>query len=145
MSDLIKVKKLIEMLEASSLNELELETEEGRIRLVKQISSSVPVIQQIPQSVAAFEPQIQLAPEGPQALSINSPMVGTFYRSASPGGQPFVEIGKTFSKGNTLCIIEAMKMMNQVIAEVDGVITKVFIENGDSVEFDQLLFEYRVL
>ena len=144
--DIRKVKRLVEMLENSNLEEIEIKEGEESVRLVKSLGSQ-----------QSFQPQSIVLPQEtqpgvtPQAIetpeevvkesnSINSPMVGTFYASASPESKPFVTIGQTIKKGDTLCILEAMKMMNQVQAESDGKIIEILVNNAEPVEFDQPLF-----
>ena len=137
--DLRKIKKLIEMLQESDLNEIEVKEGEESVRINRKKGNV-----EIPQQIGA--PQIQKKDivenvEKPEEnLSyIQSPMVGTFYRSPAPGKPPFVEIGQKVKKGDTVCIIEAMKMMNQVKSEFDGKIVDIKVENGQPVEFNESL------
>ncbi len=152
--DIRKVKKLIEMLEESQLNEIEIKEGEESVKLVKAIS--VPVQEQIVTSnIAASAPQPvamnEVAPvesdikesTDPETISgktIDSPMVGTFYAAPNPGAKDFVSVGDKISEGDVLCIIEAMKMMNEVKADSSGIIKQVLIENAEPVEFGQPLF-----
>ena len=152
--DIRKVKKLIEMLEESQLNEIEIKEGEESVKLVKAIS--VPVQEQIVTSnIAATAPQPvamnEVAPvesdikesTDPETISgktIDSPMVGTFYAAPNPGAKDFVSVGDKISEGDVLCIIEAMKMMNEVKADSSGIIKQVLIENAEPVEFGQPLF-----
>ncbi|MDX1452839.1 MAG: acetyl-CoA carboxylase biotin carboxyl carrier protein [Oleiphilaceae bacterium] len=144
--DIRKIKKLIELIEESDIEELEIKEGDDAIRLTRrgrQIASAPA----IPQPVAA---QPAPAPSNPEASkessatktgqTINSPMVGTFYRSPSPDAAPFVEVGQSVKAGDVLCIVEAMKMMNQIEADRSGTIVSIEVENGQPVEFDQPLF-----
>ena len=152
--DIRKVKKLIEMLEESQLNEIEIKEGEESVKLVKAIS--VPDQEQIVTSkIAATAPQPidmnevtsvesdteeSTEPETISGKIIDSPMVGTFYAAPNPGAKDFVSVGDKISEGDVLCIIEAMKMMNEVKADSSGIIKQVLIENAEPVEFGQPLF-----
>ena len=152
--DIRKVKKLIEMLEESQLNEIEIKEGEESVKLVKAIT--VPVQEQIVTSnIAATTPQPvamnevtsvdsdtkeSTDPETISGKTIDSPMVGTFYAAPNPGAKDFVSVGDKISEGDVLCIIEAMKMMNEVKADSSGIIKQVLIENAEPVEFGQPLF-----
>jgi len=151
--DIRKVKKLIEMLEESQLNEIEIKEGEESVKLVKAIS--VPVKEQIVTSntvAPAPQPGVmndnvskdsdisQSAEETITGQTIDSPMVGTFYAAPNPGAKDFVSVGDKISEGDVLCIIEAMKMMNEVKADSSGTIKQVLIENAEPVEFGQPLF-----
>ena len=152
--DIRKVKKLIEMLEESQLNEIEIKEGEESVKLVKAIT--VPVQEQIVTSnIAATAPQPpamnevtsvesdtkeSTEPETISGKTIDSPMVGTFYAAPNPGAKDFVSVGDKISEGDVLCIIEAMKMMNEVKADSSGIIKQVLIENAEPVEFGQPLF-----
>jgi len=146
--DIRKVKKLIEMLEESQLNEIEIKEGEESVKLVKAIS--VPVQEQIVTSNAvapAPQPAVVNADSSQSAeeetvsgQTIDSPMVGTFYAAPNPGAKDFVSVGDKISEGDVLCIIEAMKMMNEVKADSSGTIKQVLIENAEPVEFGQPLF-----
>ncbi len=152
--DIRKVKKLIEMLEESRLNEIEIKEGEESVKLVKAIS--VPVQEQIvasnavaptPQPAAAKEnissetdSSQEIKEETISGQTIDSPMVGTFYAAPNPGAKDFVSVGDKISEGDVLCIIEAMKMMNEVKADSSGTIKQVLIENAEPVEFGQPLF-----
>jgi len=147
--DIRKVKKLIELLEESNLTEIEIVEGEESVRLTRGGSlAAAPVpapVQYIEQPPAAplAAPQDdgeELIPEGELVLA---PMVGTFYGSSSPEAQPFVSLGQTVGVGDTLCIIEAMKMFNQIEADVSGTIVAILVENGQPVEYDQPLFVIR--
>ena len=149
--DLRKIKKLMELLEESGIAEIEVKEGEESIKLSRNITSSIAPLQQMVQ-----QPMMTPQQQPPQVASqvenkkddslnqnrntVNSPMVGTFYASASPESKPFVTVGQSVKKGDTLCILEAMKMMNQVQAESDGKILEILIDNAELVEFDQPLF-----
>ena len=145
--DIRKVKKLIEMLENSNLEEIEIQEGEESVRLVKS-NGSAPKLQQqsivVPQENLAVPAQPvteenEVAPE--DSNSINSPMVGTFYASASPGAKPFISVGDVVQEGDVVCIVEAMKMMNEIKSEFSGTVLSVNVENSEPVEYGQSLFE----
>ena len=145
--DIRKVKKLIEMLENSNLEEIEIQEGEESVRLVKS-HGSLQSIQ--PQSIVLpqeAQPEvIEQEIKSPEAAtrdsnSINSPMVGTFYASASPGAKPFISVGDIVSEGDVVCIVEAMKMMNEIKSEYSGTVLSVNVENAEPVEYGQSLFE----
>ena len=145
--DIRKVKKLIEMLENSNLEEIEIQEGEESVRLVKS-NGSAPKLQQqsivVPQENLAVpaEPvteETEVAPK--DSNSINSPMVGTFYASASPGAKPFISVGDVVQEGDVVCIVEAMKMMNEIKSEFSGTVLSVNVENSEPVEYGQSLFE----
>jgi len=149
--DLRKIKKLMELLEESGIAEIEVKEGEESIKLSRNITSSAAPLQQMVQQ-PMMVPQQQSTQAASQVENkkddssnqnrntVNSPMVGTFYASASPESKPFVTVGQSVKKGDTLCILEAMKMMNQVQAESDGKILEILIDNAEPVEFDQPLF-----
>ena len=145
--DIRKVKKLIELLEESGIDELEIREGEESVRIsrhAKQAPVSQPVYAAAPAPVAAA-PVAAAAPAAAAVPQLNghvvrSPMVGTFYRASSPTSEDFAVIGQSVKKGDILCIVEAMKMMNHIEAEASGVIESVLAENGQPVEFDQPLF-----
>ena len=137
--DLRKIKKLIEMLQESDLNEIEVKEGEESVRINRK-KSDVEIPQQIVAPQVQSKEIVENVDEPEENLSyIQSPMVGTFYRSPAPGKPPFVEIGQRVKKGDTICIIEAMKMMNQVKSEFDGKIVDIKVENGQPVEFNESL------
>ncbi|MGI3744321.1 MAG: acetyl-CoA carboxylase biotin carboxyl carrier protein [Janthinobacterium lividum] len=147
--DIRKVKKLIELLEESGIDELEIREGEESVRIsrhsktpAQQYYAPAPVAAPAPAPVAAPVAAAAEAPAAPQHAGnlIKSPMVGTFYRTPAPGSPAFVEVGKTVKKGDTICIVEAMKMMNHIEAEVSGTIESILVENGQPVEYDQPLF-----
>jgi len=150
--DLRKLKTLIDLVAESDIAELEVTEGESKVRIVK--SSAIPqnqVVMVPPQGVQQFSaPAVAGAPVAAPAAApaaaeptghvVKSPMVGTFYRSSAPGAPAFVEVGATVKEGDTLCIIEAMKLLNEIDADISGTITKVLVENGQPVEFGQPLF-----
>ena len=137
--DLRKIKKLIEMLQESDLNEIEVKEGEESVRINRK-KGDVEIPQQIVAPQVQSKEIVENEDEPEENLSfIQSPMVGTFYRSPAPGKPPFVEIGQRVKKGDTICIIEAMKMMNQVKSEFDGKIVDIKVENGQPVEFNESL------
>lgn len=146
--DLRKLKTLIDLVSESNVSELEITEAEGKVRIVK--SSGAPVVmQQAPVAMVAAPapapaggvPAVEAsAPAAPAGHAVKSPMVGTFYRSASPGAKPFVELGSVVKEGETICIIEAMKILNEIEADKSGTITKILSENGQAVEYGQPLF-----
>ncbi|MGQ7956315.1 acetyl-CoA carboxylase biotin carboxyl carrier protein [Pseudomonas sp. SP16.1] len=150
--DIRKVKKLIELLEESGIDELEIKEGEESVRISRHSKqpayAAQPMYAQAPAPVAApaaAAPAAEAAPAAAAAPKLNgavarSPMVGTFYRAASPTSANFVEVGQTVKKGDILCIVEAMKMMNHIEAEASGVIESILVENGQPVEYDQPLF-----
>jgi len=143
--DIRKIKKLIELLEDSDLAEIEVKEGEESIR-ISRASSVIPAAQVVaaapaaPAPVAAAEPAAPAAPEVPAGHSVKSPMVGTFYASPSPDAKPFVEVGSTVSAGDTLCIIEAMKLFNEIEADKSGTVRAILKKNGDPVEFGEAMF-----
>jgi acetyl-CoA carboxylase biotin carboxyl carrier protein len=145
--DIRKVKKLIELLEESNINEIEIKEGEESVRISRG-SSVVPQMMQMPTMAApvpvAAPAAAPAAVESPAEAKFNghvvqSPMVGTFYRSPSPSSPSFIEVGKTVKAGDVICIIEAMKMMNQIEADKSGVIEAILVEDGQPVEYDQPL------
>ncbi len=144
--DIRKIKKLIELVEESGINELEISEGEESVRISRggTVVQAAPMMQAAPIAAApaAAAPAVAAAPAAP-ALSghlVRSPMVGTFYASASPDAPAFVEVGQHVNAGDTLCILEAMKMMNQIEADKSGVIKEILASNEDAIEFDQPLF-----
>ena len=143
--DIRKVKKLIELLEESGIAEIEIREGEESVRISRYGASPMvmqaPAAMQAPAPVAAAaRPAEPAADAVPAGHMVKSPMVGTFYRSSNPGAKPFVEVGQRVSVGETLCIIEAMKMLNQIEADAAGEIAAILVENGQPVEFGQPLF-----
>lgn len=147
--DLRKLKTLIDLVSESGVAELEITEGEDRVRIVNrngaapvQVHQPVTVAQPMPVPVPAPEVAPAPAPTAPQQTDtpLTSPMVGTFYRAPSPGADPFVKVGDTVKKGQVVCIIEAMKLLNEVEADMDGTVKEVCVENGQPVEFGQSLF-----
>lgn len=142
--DLRKLKTLIELVENSGIAELELTEGEEHVR-ISRASSMAPPMQHVyasaPQAPAAAPvAAAPVAPAAPEGHVVKSPMVGSFYRSPSPGAKSFVDIGQNVNEGDTLCIIEAMKLLNEIEADKTGVIKAILVENGQAVEFGQPLF-----
>ncbi len=143
--DIRKIKKLIELLESSGMTEIEITEGEESVRISRQGTAySAPAMPAtpFPASAPAPAPEAPAESEAPKALSghpITAPMVGTFYRSPAPDASPFVEVGQSVKEGDVLCIIEAMKMMNQITADRAGTVKAIEAENGDPVEFGQTL------
>ena len=143
--DLRKLKTLIDLVSESNISELEITEAEGKVRIVKagMVQMAMPLTT-APQALAAAPAQaaapIPVAEPEPIGQVVKSPMVGTFYRASSPGAKPMVEVGQTVKAGEGICIIEAMKIMNEIESDHSGTITKVLVENGQAVEFGQPLF-----
>lgn len=146
--DIRKIKKLIELLEESNVEELEIKEGEESVRISR--GSTRPVVQAYAPAPAAAAPAVAPvaapaavasapAPVATTGHAVTSPMVGTFYRSPSPTSGPFIEVGQSIKAGDSICIIEAMKMMNQIEADKSGVIEAILVEDGEPVEFDQPL------
>lgn len=144
--DLRKLKKLIDLVQESGISELEVTEGEEKVRIAKHAGNAAPVANYYappPAPVAAAAPAaapVVAAPAEPEGASIKSPMVGTFYRSSSPDAKNFVEVGDTVAAGDTLCIIEAMKLMNEIESDVAGTVKAILVENGQPVEYGQPLF-----
>ncbi|MBT3918353.1 MAG: acetyl-CoA carboxylase biotin carboxyl carrier protein [Nitrosomonadales bacterium] len=150
--DLRKLKTLIDLVEASDISELELTEGEERVKITRQSTPQTPIapVNYIQQPIETPNLQTPTKAEPPSEAKdgnvdedrnvITSPMVGTFYRAASPDSAPFIDIGSTVKKGETLCIIEAMKILNEIESDKEGTISKILIENGQPVEFGQPLF-----
>jgi acetyl-CoA carboxylase biotin carboxyl carrier protein len=146
--DIRKIKKLFELLEASDVSEIEIHEGEESVRISRQGAGLAPVATVVAPAAAgqALAPSPAPRPESPAAEpeapkhTVNSPMVGTFYRAPSPGAKPFVETGQKVAAGDTLCIIEAMKILNQIESDKSGTVTKALVENGEPVEYNQPLF-----
>ena len=148
--DIRKVKKLIEMLENSSLNEIVIKEGEESVKLVKsagtfqtpQTINPLPQVMESPSSETETKKETSETAEAKviEGKSINSPMVGTFYSSPNPGADPFVKVGDKVSEGDVLCIIEAMKMMNEVKSDYNGIIKEILITDAEPVEYGEALF-----
>jgi len=147
--DLRKLKKLIDLVQESGIGEIEITEGEEKVRISRQLAAqpmlmASPAMQPmampgVPAAAPAAAPPAAPAPE-PKGHALKSPMVGTFYRAPSPGAPPFVEIGQSVSKGQTLCIIEAMKLLNEIESDVSGTVKAILVENGQPVEYGQPLF-----
>jgi acetyl-CoA carboxylase biotin carboxyl carrier protein len=153
--DLRKLKTLIELVQESGIAELEVTEGEERVRITRTVNNPMPMMQYaapMPMAPAMAMPPAGAAPTAAAAMlaaavaepepaghQVKSPMVGTFYRSASPGSKPFIEIGSTVSAGDTICIIEAMKLMNEIESDKSGVVKAILCENGQAVEYGQPL------
>ncbi len=154
--DLRKLKTLIDLVSESNVSELEITEAEGKVRIVKAghgapvqtvyapmaAPAAAPVAAPAlaPAAAPAAEAAAPAAAAAPSGFVVKSPMVGTFYRSASPGGKAFIEVGSQVKEGDTLCIIEAMKILNEIEAEKSGTVTQILGENGQAVEYGQPLF-----
>ncbi|MCX7896825.1 MAG: acetyl-CoA carboxylase biotin carboxyl carrier protein [Rhodocyclaceae bacterium] len=149
--DLRKLKTLIDLVQHSGISELEICEGEERIRIAKHlhVQPATTVVNMpaaaMPMAAPIASPEAKTveapaAAQEPEGHLIRAPMVGTFYRAGSPGAPAFVEIGQAVKKGDTLCIIEAMKLMNEIESDVDGVVKAILVENGQPVEYDQPLF-----
>jgi len=148
--DLRKLKTLIDLVSDSNISELEITEADGKVRIVKSEpvvaapimyapnpAVAAPVATAVPAAAAAMEPVVAPVDAG---HTVKSPMVGTFYLSASPGSKPFVEVGAAIKEGEPICIIEAMKIMNEIEADKTGTVKRILCENGQAVEFGQPLF-----
>lgn len=148
--DLRKLKTLIELVEGSGIAELEISEGEERVRITRTVAAGQQMYSSVPQHMmmSAPAPVVAVAaapleaakPAVAEGHVVKSPMVGTFYRSASPGSKPFVDVGQNVNSGDTLCIIEAMKLLNEIDSDQGGVIKAILVENGQPVEFGQPLF-----
>ena len=148
--DIRKIKKLIELVEESGISELEITEGEESVRIHRggsaaQVAAPIqyaaaPQVQAAPAVAAPQAPAAEAAPAAISGHVVKSPMVGTFYRSSSPGAKSFVEEGQKVNVGDTLCIIEAMKMMNQIESDKAGVVKQILVDNQEPVEFDQPMF-----
>jgi acetyl-CoA carboxylase biotin carboxyl carrier protein len=153
--DLRKLKTLIELVQESGIAELEVTEGEEKVRITRTVANTMqpfmqyaaPMMGQMPQqqqpapvAAASNVPATAPVPLEPEGHSLKSPMVGTFYRSAAPGAKPFVDVGSTVAVGDTICIIEAMKLMNEIECDKAGVIKAIMVESGQAVEYGQLMF-----
>jgi acetyl-CoA carboxylase biotin carboxyl carrier protein len=152
--DMRKLKTLVDLVSESNISELEITEAEGKVRIVKagygvpttmmmQPAGQMmmqPAQQQAAPASEAAPPVVEAVPAAPTGHVVKSPMVGTFYRSASPGSKPFAEIGAAIKEGDPICIVEAMKIMNEIEADISGTVSKILVENGQAVEYGQPLF-----
>ena len=151
--DLRKLKTLIDLVSESNVSELEITEAEGKVRIVKASPAVMPApvtysMAPAPAAVVAT-PAVEVAPApaaspaapaAPAGHTVKSPMVGTFYRSSAPGAKPFVEVGDSIKEGDPICIIEAMKILNEIEADKSGTVTQILVQNGQAVEYGQPLF-----
>ena len=154
--DMRKLKTLVDLVSESIISELEITEAEGKVRIVKAGYGVPTTMMMQPAGQMMMQPQQQAAPAGeaaapaapaaeaapaaPTGHVVKSPMVGTFYRSASPGSKPFAEVGAAIKEGDPICIVEAMKIMNEIESDMAGTISKILVENGQAVEYGQPLF-----
>lgn len=150
--DLRKLKTLIDLVSESNVSELEITEAEGKVRIVKSapvaaaVAVPAPVATVAAPAVVAVQPAAPAAaepvstPAAPKGHVVKSPMVGTFYRASSPGAKPFAEVGQAVKEGQAICIVEAMKILNEIEADKAGTITEILVENGQAVEYGQPLF-----
>jgi acetyl-CoA carboxylase biotin carboxyl carrier protein len=148
--DLRKLKKLIDLVQESGIGEIEITEGEEKVRISRQaaggqpIFMTAPAMQAMPMAGGAAPAPVAeaaaAAPAEPKGHTLKSPMVGTFYRAPSPGAPAFVEVGQAVTKGQTLCIIEAMKLLNEIESDVSGSVKAILVENGQPVEYGQPLF-----
>ena len=149
--DLRKLKTLIDLVQQSGIAELEITEGEEKVRISRGAPGGLAQVMPQPGTVYMTAPQLPAgaqaaaaaeipAPAEPEGHVVKSPMVGTFYRASAPGAKPFVELGQTVKAGETVCIIEAMKLLNEIECDADGVIKEVLVENGQPVEYGQPLF-----
>ena len=145
--DLRKLKKLIDLVEASGIAELEITEGEEKVRIAKSIAGAPMMMAHAPQMMHAPAPAVAAAVAAapvedtvPEGHVVRSPMVGTFYRAPAPGSKNFAEVGQSVNAGDTLCIIEAMKLLNEIEADQGGVIKAILVENGQPVEYGEPLF-----
>ena len=145
--DLRKLKKLIDLVEESGITELEVSEGEEKVRIAKHPSIAPQQTYMIPQATpmataatSTTTETVEEKPDLPEGQVVKSPMVGTFYRSASPGSDPFVEVGSVVKTGQTLCIVEAMKLLNEIESDYAGTVKAILVENGQPVEYGEPLF-----
>ena len=153
--DMRKLKTLVDLVSESNISELEITEAEGKVRIVKAGYGVPTTMMMQPAGQMMMAPQQHAAPAGeaapaaapvaevaaaPTGHVVKSPMVGTFYRSASPGSKPFAEVGAAIKEGDAICIVEAMKIMNEIEADMSGTVSKILVENGQAVEYGQPLF-----
>lgn len=147
--DLRKLKTLIDLVSESNVSELEITEAEGKVRIVKTppaavVAAPAPVVAVAAPPAPVAVPPAAVAPaavvDAVQGHVVKSPMVGTFYRASSPGAKPFVEVGSSIKAGEAICIVEAMKILNEIESDHSGTVTQILVENGEAVEYGQPLF-----
>ena len=143
--DLRKVKKLIELLEESGLSEIEITEGDDKVRITKGKQPQTNIVETIQESETltpneSIDKHAKTKKNNAEFQEVKAPMIGTYYQSPEPDAEAFVKVGDPISDGDTLCIIEAMKMMNKIESDVSGTIERIMVQNGDPVEFDQVLF-----
>jgi acetyl-CoA carboxylase biotin carboxyl carrier protein len=144
--DLRKLKTLIDLVSESNVSELEITEAEGKVRIVKSAPvSAAPMVAPVSQIAVAAPAPVAAAVTAPETQAVKghvvkSPMVGTFYRAASPGAKAFADVGSQVKEGDPICIVEAMKIMNEIEADKSGTVTQILVENGQAVEYGQPLF-----
>ncbi|MDD2833558.1 MAG: acetyl-CoA carboxylase biotin carboxyl carrier protein [Methylotenera sp.] len=147
--DLRKLKKLIDLVEESGISELELTEDGEKVRISRNFTSNAPAqhyapvhyaAQQAAPAPAVAAPAAEAAPVVEEGHAVKSPMVGTFYRAPSPDAKPFAEVGDTVAVGDTLCIVEAMKLLNEIESDKAGVVKKILVDNGQAIEYGEPLF-----
>lgn len=148
--DLRKLKTLIDLVSESNVSELEITEAEGKVRIVKATPAVMPApitysmapapTAPMPAPAVEVAPATPAAPAQPAGHTVKSPMVGTFYRASAPGAKPFVEVGDTVKEGDTICIVEAMKILNEIECDKSGTVTQILVQNGQAVEYGQPLF-----
>ncbi len=146
--DLRKLKKLIDLVQESGISELEVTEGEEKVRIAKHVAApvqyahnyAIPAAMPVSQAAPVGTSSVDLDDDIPEGHVVKAPMVGTFYRSPSPGAEAFVQVGQTVKEGDTLCIIEAMKLLNEIEADASGVVKAILVENGQPVEYGEPLF-----
>jgi len=149
--DLKEIRQLVKLVETSEISELEIEQKDNKIRIVKNgiaqgaaqvVQTALPAVAAAPATApAGGQAETPAAPQkADNTIEVRSPMVGTFYRAASPDSDPYTDTGKTIKAGDVLCIVEAMKLMNEIESEVSGKVVEILVENGQPVEYNQVLF-----
>jgi acetyl-CoA carboxylase biotin carboxyl carrier protein len=143
--DLRKLKTLIDLVSESNVSELEITEAEGKVRIVKgpvgaPVAVAAPVMVAAPVSFAPAAPDAAVEAPAPSGHVVKSPMVGTFYTSSSPDSKPFVQVGSVVKEGETICIIEAMKILNEIEADKSGTVSRILVDNGQAVEYGQPMF-----
>jgi acetyl-CoA carboxylase biotin carboxyl carrier protein len=150
--DLKEIRQLVKLVETSEISELEVSQKDNKIKIVKNgpvasaqvLQAAMPAVSAAPAAAPATAGSAETAPAAPKkadnVMEVRSPMVGTFYRAASPDSDPYTDVGKTVRAGDVLCIVEAMKLMNEIESEVSGKVIEILVENAQPVEYNQVLF-----